>query len=449
MRSCWLIYLLYWVGVGPPSQLQGAKLNRPEPLSEDVSVHEAENTIINSFNKLLDVAQDSTDLSSFSDELAFAVLSVLQNLSASCESTVHLRSQEQSSMQNFAVVRRRVAAEVDSASRNEFLDNPDADRCFSRIYARLCITRDVTVRHTLQSQGPAAMCARKTTGIFAHTVESAHLSDAFSKSISLTLMNLQRRYVDGQTCEAPPTYEGTCDTILRIGTLSNEEKARIAARCNLEWPLNFRARYDFSAPCPLGWTVLQTFFRMIRQFPECQAPYGYSGPCTKPQSFASMDATWPVKDAAERNYGAPCPSLWRLETKQAKICTAPASYNGPCQTRLDFTKYDAEMKRALEGRCKPLISVVSVGQEAGPIGPAHTKFHGTVVAPNGTIYLPSKTTRSYSPASSGPPKAPDNLASLAAATASHIKRLQNVREAAVDPKLTSLITVCCDLLAFM
>lgn len=37
-----------------------------------------------------------------------------------------------------AVVRHKVAIEVDAASRSEFLENPDADRCYSRNYAQLC-----------------------------------------------------------------------------------------------------------------------------------------------------------------------------------------------------------------------------------------------------------------------------------------------------------------------
>ncbi|KAL8425702.1 hypothetical protein Efla_003080 [Eimeria flavescens] len=168
-------------------------------------------------------------------------------------------------------------------------------------------------------------------------------------------------------------------------------------------------------------------------------------------------ATWPVKDVAERNYAAPCPSQWRLDSKHKGICAAPATYDGPCQTRFDFTDYDADMKKAFEGRCKayfpnsafsalpvlqPIIRNVRLQHDAsGPIGPAHTKFHGAVVPPNGTIYLPSKATRSHPPGPGGPRKHSDVTASHAAATSNHIKKLEEIRKSAADPQLTSLISV--------
>lgn len=136
-------------------------------------------------------------------------------------------------------------------------------------------------------------------------------------------------------------------------------------------------------------------------------------------------ATWPLKDVSDRNYTALCPSLWHLESKKTGICAAPAIYDGPCQTRFNFTTHDADMKKAFEGRCKvgviraykvlvasfhlllkaffpisafatlpklqPLLSDVALAHDAtGPIGPAATKYYGTVVPPDGTIYLPSK-----------------------------------------------------------
>ena len=186
-------------------------------------------------------------------------------------------------------------------------------------------------------------------------------------------------------------------------------------------------------------------------------------------------ATWPIKDVGERNYAVPCPSLWRLESKEIGICAAPATYNGPCQTRFDFTNYDAEMKKGFEGRCKvratrnnprigpsrsskaffpisaftvlpklqPLIVSKRFKREAtGPIGPAATKFHGAVVPPNGAIYLPSRSTSLLPSMQQSPPKTPDITASRASATAYHIKKLHEIRHAVLDQQLSSIIQVC-------
>ncbi|XP_026192071.1 uncharacterized protein LOC113147068 [Cyclospora cayetanensis] len=270
--------------------------------------------------------------------------------------------------------------------------------------------------------------------------------------------------VDGKACEAPPTYSGPCDAILRIGEASNAEKARLAAACELEWPVNFVSHYAFNEPCPLGWTLVTS----PNQNVECHAPDEYFGHCSKVHNFSMFtneekyefmmkcSATWPMKDITERNYEAACPSLWHLESQETGICTAPSTYTGPCQTRVDFRSFDADIKRAFEGRCRaffpisafatlpklqPVLKALNPDAQ-GPIGPAETKYHGQVVDANGTVYLQSKgSTTSNAGAPQAPPKTPDLTASRAAATASHINKLRALKEAATDQHLQSIIMV--------
>lgn len=187
-------------------------------------------------------------------------------------------------------------------------------------------------------------------------------------------------------------------------------------------------------------------------------------------------ATWPIRDVAERNYATPCPSLWHLEEKESGICVAPATYTGPCQPRFSFKNYDADMKKAFEGRCKvratatqnvvvivlkpylkayfptsafsalpklqPIIwTSPLISKASGPIGPGPTTLRGMVVYPHHMIYLPSKNKTFRTQPPLAPPKAPDMTASLAAATARHLERLRDIQSSATDKRLGSIVQV--------
>lgn len=71
------------------SLLLGARLTPQKAPSYDILNEELRNDVLRSMNNLFDDVQGSEHSSSFSDELAFAVLSVVHNLSASREQKLH------------------------------------------------------------------------------------------------------------------------------------------------------------------------------------------------------------------------------------------------------------------------------------------------------------------------------------------------------------------------
>lgn len=82
----WWVFgvLLHWLNPLQSRQLLGSALGHLEFPPRSLAIEDARHSILDSFNKLDRDAYDSKALSSFSDELAFAVLGVLHNLSAAC-----------------------------------------------------------------------------------------------------------------------------------------------------------------------------------------------------------------------------------------------------------------------------------------------------------------------------------------------------------------------------
>lgn len=137
--SCFTLCLCFlWLGSLISEQTVGDFTGAAPSPSGSLPTEEAGHSLVNSFYKLINSAEDSRNLSSFSDELASAVLTALHNLSSSC-TLRNLHEACNNSCYIFcAVVRQKVAAEVDAASHNEMLSNPDSDSCSSRNYTRLC-----------------------------------------------------------------------------------------------------------------------------------------------------------------------------------------------------------------------------------------------------------------------------------------------------------------------
>ena len=84
----WLRFLtsLLWWGTLQSNLGWGSRLVMPELPLERLPTDYPGRSLLDSFYKLVDDAEDHRSLSSFSDELATAVLSVLHNLSSSCTS---------------------------------------------------------------------------------------------------------------------------------------------------------------------------------------------------------------------------------------------------------------------------------------------------------------------------------------------------------------------------
>lgn len=262
---------------------------------------------------------------------------------------------------------------------------------------------------------------------------------------------------DGVTCKAPASYVGPCDPVQKIGTMSNKEKRSLALTCSIRWPLDGSLLYDFKYACPLGWTQLN------KRYHDCHAPPEYPGPCQKLQSFESFtdeqkydysnrcNVVWPMRDVVARNFDSACPMNWILE--KDSLCAAPATYAGPCTPRFNFKNYTADMKRAWADRCKAPFPITALeaakklksalsGQikgkagVAGPFGSLGTKFEGSVMKADGTVYMPSRKfmgTRREAPVQA------DQTATAQIETQEHIANLEKMKSETKDPILKSTI----------
>ncbi|EPT29721.1 Pb-fam-5 protein [Toxoplasma gondii TgCatPRC2] len=145
-----------------------------------------------------------------------------------------------------------------------------------------------------------------------------------------------------------------------------------------------------------------------------------------------------------------------VESKETGICRAPETYDGPCDPRTSFKRYNRDMKNAWEQACKAYFPVYALTAApkletlldyiaragplngTGPIGSSGTKYSGDVLEANGTIYLPSRDNQApYS--AKARPKTPDMSAREAELTEKYIMKLRELTEQTTDSQLRMAI----------
>ncbi|PFH37747.1 Pb-fam-5 protein [Besnoitia besnoiti] len=172
-----------------------------------------------------------------------------------------------------------------------------------------------------------------------------------------------------------------------------------------------------------------------------------------------------------RNYRAPCPVGWDLESHETGVCRAPDNYDGRCDPRTSFSGYSSDMKNAWEHACK-VGTLLNLSEErsrlpqayfpvsaleaaskltellqlrtappikgTGPIGASGTKYSGAVLEANGTIYLPSRRYQSAYQEEIQP-KTPDTSAAEAKLLEEYIARLVKIKAETTDSRLQTAI----------
>ena len=111
---------------------------------------------------------------------------------------------------------------------------------------------------------------------------------------------------------------------------------------------------DYDSPCPLGW-VHGTNGGM------CGAPASYEGPCGSSLDFRGLAAhekmalghlcgvAFACGGTCAPDYDEACPDGWSIG--EAGVCLAPAEYAGPCVGLKDFSQYVWADKLAFESAC--------------------------------------------------------------------------------------------------
>ena len=111
---------------------------------------------------------------------------------------------------------------------------------------------------------------------------------------------------------------------------------------------------DYDSPCPLGW-VHGTNGGM------CGAPASYEGPCGSSLDFRGLAAhekmalghscgvAFACGGTCAPDYDEACPDGWSIG--EAGVCLAPAEYAGPCVGLKDFSQYVWADKLAFESEC--------------------------------------------------------------------------------------------------
>jgi len=173
---------------------------------------------------------------------------------------------------------------------------------------------------------------------------------------------------DGQTCSAPPSYQGACSEKKAFGNLDPAGKRGHAYECGAEYACIGKTPEDFYMPCPVGWSVDLD--------KHCIAPGSYMGPCVGRQSFAGLTvedkiswgricgvewptrSSWKDRQASEgiandsstqcrKDYTRPCPIGWVLNGNH---CLSPSGYEDLCgpSWRASLTR---QQKKAIEKAC--------------------------------------------------------------------------------------------------
>lgn len=118
-------------------------------------------------------------------------------------------------------------------------------------------------------------------------------------------------------------------------------------------PLNeFECTRDYGRACPEGW------FQNVGSY--CKAPISYNGQCQSLMDFGNMTPTqkgaqaafcgtqFPCVDTCDEDFVQTCPHGWRFLNDQ---CVAPASYPGFCVGRKNMDQYNVEDKKYWARMC--------------------------------------------------------------------------------------------------
>lgn len=106
--------------------------------------------------------------------------------------------------------------------------------------------------------------------------------------------------------------------------------------------------------CPDGWTLKDYQNRI------CTAPDSYDGPCDKTSHFQgySVDKSKKWAENCKADWTNPCgttctqcPPGWTLTDDSIRECTAPDSYDGPCDKVSKFPRYTADEVKQWANEC--------------------------------------------------------------------------------------------------
>ncbi|KAK1938526.1 hypothetical protein X943_002064 [Babesia divergens] len=146
---------------------------------------------------------------------------------------------------------------------------------------------------------------------------------------------------DGGECLADATYMGPCENKLKLVGKSRSERNALTQKCKLVFPrypdlLDDHSKW--SANCPLGWLYQEdgVCMQLLDQSPgRCGRSLKFNSIDDKREKSKRCGLVWPPHtDEVEGR----CPLGWRFDETTA-FCMAPSSYTGPCQLRVDFTRY--------------------------------------------------------------------------------------------------------------
>ena len=169
---------------------------------------------------------------------------------------------------------------------------------------------------------------------------------------------------DADTRFAPASYEGPCGSSLSFGGLAAHEKMTLAHSCGVVFACLGGCFADFSQACPEGWS--------LDAAGVCTAPGTYAGPCVGRKDFTNIlwadkrvfesecVVRWPCRSGWAKqkqpvvaksciaDYGVNCPQGW---SESNGVCTAPASYSGPCAVAWAFADFEKEEKETVSDMC--------------------------------------------------------------------------------------------------
>ncbi|GFE54729.1 CPW-WPC family protein, putative [Babesia ovis] len=157
----------------------------------------------------------------------------------------------------------------------------------------------------------------------------------------------------GDECIADGTYTGPCNTTFKHSGQSPEELKQQIKACRLPFSKTCHIldeASDWSADCPLGWSLEDDNVctqNSDQNMGTCGNKMKFGSINDKRQKAKLCNLVWPIKaDTVESQ----CPLGWRQDAATG-LCLAPASYTGPCQLRMDFSKYSTHDKAIWAHAC--------------------------------------------------------------------------------------------------
>lgn len=157
----------------------------------------------------------------------------------------------------------------------------------------------------------------------------------------------------GALCIAADTYTGDCTAEADLSEMNIEQKMAWSNICSAAFPCQEDCAQDFRQICPSLWREIATGI--------CSAPLNYEGDCEARLDVTSMTeedkftwgvrcgARWPCAAPMRHNYEDVCPNGWSLQF--GKMCSAPTSYDGPCEHTAYMGAATAADKKTFEATC--------------------------------------------------------------------------------------------------